>query len=536
MENAYEWNCYCAGRLCQAALKTGADVAHLAELDRKRWLAISMPVASARFDRRMLELMDADHDGHIRTEEVLAAIDFLKAKNFDFETLFHPTAEDEKALADVLEKQADLAKVEPSAEDKQAMADWEAKGKDKPVAVLGEATAAAEAALAAVEKTIDGFFTPAEDLPLVTEEPDKALPLRDHLNPRHLEAVLDFADKCVVPLLGARDSLSRLEWKRVKAAFAPYRDWVASKPVMGAAAKAALDDEERVLRYRLHLLEFLENYVNMRRLYDEDSLSIFQVGVLRIDAKEMNLCLHVENEGAHSALVGKSNCCVVYLKLERPSEGAVRTICAVVTAGTVAGLYVGRNGVFYDRDGKDWEAVVTKVVEAQVSLLEAFWAPWRKLGEAIGDLAKKFLGDRQTAVQTSMGSGKLPPEAQGGGAAMASSVAAIGIGVGMMGTAVAALAAAVKGMGPGQIVLAILAVLAVVSLPSVILTWFKLRQRDIGAVLNASGWAINRPMRFSMKRAAGFTKCAVSPWARIVAWSAAAVLWLIAIGMWVAAF
>ena len=50
------------------------------------------------------------------------------------------------------------------------------------------------------------------------------------------------------------------------------------------------------------------------------------------------------------------------------------------------------------------------------------------------------------------------------------------------------------------------ALVLVVSLPSVILTWFKLRRRDIGAILNAGGWAINRPMAFSIRRASEFTK------------------------------
>ena len=73
--------------------------------------------------------------------------------------------------------------------------------------------------------------------------------------------------------------------------------------------------------------------------------------------------------------------------------------------------------------------------------------------------------------------------------------------------------AAVKGMGPWQAVLAVVAIILVVSLPSVILTWFKLRRRDLGAILNAGGWAVNRQMRFSMKRARGFTKCAkTSEW------------------------
>ena len=505
----YKFNWFRAGRMAQVRLASGADVAHLAELDKKHWLAISMPTTGIRFDARMLELMDADGDKRIRTPEVIAAIRFLQAKNVDLDELFAKSEADEKKLADVLARQADLAKIPPSDADKLALADWEAAGLKPEVAVCGADTAAAEAALAAVEPIVDAFFLPPEDMPLVTEEPDRTLPLRDHLNPKHLEAVLAFAEKCVKPILGDVATLDRLAWKKVKAAFAPYRAWLAAKPVMNAGLKGELDDEERVLRYKLGLLEFLENYVNMRRLYAEDELAVFQTGTLRIDAKEMNLCFHVESEAAHSALAGKSNCCVIYLKLSRPSEGAVRAICAVVTAGTVAQLYVGRNGVFYDRDGKDWEAVITKVVESQVSLREAFWAPWRKLGEGIAATVKKFLGDREAAAQKNLEAGAQ--SAQAGGAAMASSVAAIGIGVGMMGAALASIMAAVSNMTWWQILVAIAAVILVVSLPSVILTWFKLRQRDLGAILNACGWAINRPMRFSMKRARGFTKCAGNP-------------------------
>ena len=507
---SYKWKWTKEGRMAQVRFVTGEDIARLAELDQKCWAALSMPTTGVRFDARMLELMDADGDGRIRTPEVIAAIDFLKAKNVNLDDLLKPSEADGKKLADVLARQADLAASAPSAADKQALADWEAKGKTPEVAVFGEATAAGEAALAAVESVIDAFFAPPEDMPLVTEAPDVTLPLRDHLNPKHLEAIMAFADACVKPVLGdGVTSIDRIGWKKVKAAFAPYRAWVAAKPVMNAGKLGDLVDEERVLRYKLHLLEFLENFVSMRRLYAADESATFQMGTLRIDGKEMSLCFHVASEAAHSALSGKSNCCVLYLKLTRPSEKAERSVCAVVTAGAVAQLYVGRNGVFFDRDGKDWDAVVTKVVENQVSLAEAFWAPWRKLGEGVASTVKKFLGDKQAAAQKNVEAGTQ--NAQAGGAAMASSVAAIGIGVGMMGTAVAAIAAAVKGMGALQIALSIVAIVLVVSLPNVILTWFKLRQRDLGAILNAGGWAINRPMRFSMKRARAFTKCAGNP-------------------------
>ena len=494
--------------------------------DLKNWYAIACPTTGVRFDLRTLQLMDTDGDGRVRTPEVQAALEYLKAKGVSLDELAHPSDEDAKKLEDVLKRQAELDKAEPSDLEKAAMAEWEAKGKTPEVAVFGEATAAAEASLAAVEKTVDGFFTPPEDMPLVTEEPDKALPLKEHLNPKYLEAILDFAETCVKPVFGeGKDVLTRMEWKAVKAKFAPYRAWVAAKPVMSPGSKDDLVEEERFLRYKLHLGELLENYVTMDRLYKSDS-AIFQTGVLRIDAREMNLCFHVDSEAAHSALVDKSNCCVIYLKISRPSEKLERLICAVVTAGQVGTLYVGRNGVFYDRDGKDWEAVVTKVVENQVSLMEAFWAPWKKIGEGIAGAVKKFIGDKQAKATDSVQKGT--ESTQAGGAAMASSVAAIGIGVGMVGAAAASLMAAISSMPAWKIGVAIVALVLLVSVPSMVLAWFKLRKRDLGVILNACGWAINRPMRFSMKRAAAFTKCAPNPMAKV--WLALLVLLLVALG------
>ena len=481
--------------------------------DLKRWYAISCPRTGLRFDSRTLEFLDSDGDGRIRSEELSAALELVKTAGYAVESLFEPDESLAAALADNLARQDDLGKVEPTDEERQALADWEAKGKVPEVAVAGDATADANAALAAVEEVVDGFFAPPEDMPLVTEDPDVELPLRDHLNPKHLEAVLAFAEKCVKPILGEKASLTRMEWKELKARLAPYRAWAAAKPETNSRAKAELVAEERILRYRLYLGEFLINYVTMDRLYGGESPAIFQTGVLRIDGKEMNLCFHVESEAAHSALADRSKCCVIYLKLTRPADGATRQICAVVTAGTIGGLYVGRNGVFYDRDGKDWDATITKVVEAQVSLLEAFWSPWRKLGAGIAATAKKFLGERQSAADAKLAAGAQKVAAgkageSGGGAAMASSIAAIGIGVGILGAAAASLMAAISKMTAWQIAGAVVAIILVVSLPSVILTYFNLRKRDLGAVLNAGGWAVNREMRFSMKRARGFTKCA----------------------------
>ena len=517
MENAHKWRFFRTARLAQVKIENGDDLANLAKLDRKLWTALAAPITGLRFDTRALQLMDTDGDGRVRLPEVLAALDFLKSKGVDFNDLFKDNAADRAALDKVTAAQADLAAAEPSAADKKLLKAWEDAPKtDAAILPFGDKTAAANDALAAVEATIDAFFTVPDDLPLVTEELDKTLPLTKNLNPKWAAAISAFGKDVAAPALGkdAAEELSRADWAAVKAKFAPYRAWLAAKPVMAADAKGKLEDEERLLRYKLNIVSLLRNFVNQADLYDPKTEAIYQTGTLYLAERACSLCFHVDDEGAHAALAEKSECCLVYAKLTRKGTSETRQICAVITAGCTAPLYVGRNGVFCDRDGRDWDAVVTKIVESQVSLREAFWAPWKKLGETVAAQVKKFIGDRQdaaTAGVTKAADGSAAKDSGGNSAAIASSIAALGVGVGMMGAAFAGLIGLVAGLPWWKTALAVVAVILAVSLPSVILTWFKLRRRDLGAILNAGGWAANRPLRFSQGLAAEFTRLATLP-------------------------
>lgn len=504
-----KWSTFRGGRTKQVLLKTPEDIENLASLDRKMYMAMSCPCKGLRFDARTLEFLDTDGDGRIRIDEVLSSIAFLKENNFDFKLLFEKNDEDSERLAQIMSRQAAIENEPPTKEELLAIEEWTKKETSEEISFLGEETQSAEEALKLVEPLIDEYFQPSSNVDLVTEESTRTLSLIDHINPRYIEAIMDFRAKCVDKILGKVDFIDMLGWKAIKTKFAPYRKWKSSRPVLASGAKDVLLKEEKILRFKMYLLEFLENFVNMGRLYSKASSAMFQCGTLRIDSRELCLCLPVESEAAHSALAEKSKCCMLYLSVSRPSDGIKRNICAVVTAGRTASLYVGRNGVFYDEEGRECDAVVTKIVEHSVSLVEAFWLPWRKIGETISSLVKKFVSDKQS--KTMPANFQVQPESirSGGGAVMASSVAAISIGVAMLGTAMAAVVKTITGIQPWWMIFpALAAVVLAVSLPSVVLVWFKLRKRDIGAILNASGWAVNRPIYFSMRRARRFTRCA----------------------------
>lgn len=468
---------------------------------------------------------------------------------------------------------------------------WLDQGSQPGVRPLGDATAAAVAAIQAVRAKVDDYFTrcrlaafdPRAAVPLNRSEGDygalaplalhayseaiaalplaqaaagRPLPLREGLNPAWAAALERFAEAALAPLLGGETSeLTEVGWRQVLDRIAPYEAWMGAKA--GAAVEAlgsarlreiladdgetrvaallerdlsfateagGLADLEKLIRYHQHLNRLLNNFVNFADFYDPDRIEIFRAGRLYMDGRLCDLCVHVRDVASHATLAAAGKIFLVYCDITRPAAKEKQSICAAITAGFAGSLWVGRNGLFYDRDGRDWDAVIVKIVESPVSLKEAFWSPWIKISAMIGDQIRKLLTSRQDAMlsatakqiestSTTVAAGAVPPAAppRMEGAALASSVAAIGIAVGLVGSAVGGLISVVSGLPPWRTLLGVLAIFLAVSGPSVVLAWFKLRARDLAPVLNACGWAVNSRIRITFRLGDTFTRAACPP-------------------------
>jgi hypothetical protein len=90
-------------------------------------------------------------------------------------------------------------------------------------------------------------------------------------------------------------------------------------------------------------------------------------------------------------------------------------------------------------------------------------------------------------------------------------VAALGVAVGAIGGALATVSAKVAEMHWWQVPLVLLAVMLAISLPAVIIAWLKLRQRTLGPILDANGWAINGRVKINIPFGAKLTDVAVLP-------------------------
>ena len=69
--------------------------------------------------------------------------------------------------------------------------------------------------------------------------------------------------------------------------------------------------------------------------------------------------------------------------------------------------------------------------------------------------------------------------------------AAVGMGLGMLGQMIVALAKGVAAIKFWVLILIIIGIMLVISGPAMFIAWRKLRKRDLGPVLNANGWAVN---------------------------------------------
>jgi hypothetical protein len=283
-----------------------------------------------------------------------------------------------------------------------------------------------------------------------------------------------------------------------------------------ADAANALVDLDKLVRYQAGLVTLLNNFVSFSDFYTRKDKAIFQAGTLFIDGRGCDLTIQVSDMAKHASMAGLSNAYLVYCDCTRKHTNEKTTIVAAVTAGDAGNLMVGRNGIFYDRAGKDWDATVVKIIENAISVREAFWTPYRRLGRMINNQIQKMAADQDKAIEAKTAdtvsataskaqeAAKAPADAKAAPPApfdvakFAGIFAAIGLAVGALGTALAAMMSGFLALIWWQMPIAILGLLLIISGPSMVLAWFKLRQRNLSPLLDANGWAVNTNAKVSI--------------------------------------
>ena len=72
-KHEYNWIFSSVGGSVRVLIKSGEDIEHLHELDRKMWTVLSCPVQDLEFDAATLKYIDSNGDGLIHVDEVIEA-------------------------------------------------------------------------------------------------------------------------------------------------------------------------------------------------------------------------------------------------------------------------------------------------------------------------------------------------------------------------------------------------------------------------------------------------------------------------------
>ncbi|MBE1425070.1 hypothetical protein H4684_001714 [Desulfomicrobium macestii] len=387
--------------------------------------------------------------------------------------------------------------------------------------------------------------------PVARIEANRPLPLETGLNPAWAQALSTFKALVVVPLFGDVQSLEQSRWEQIKSTLKPHEEWLAAKAgaeveSLGTVRLQELMDGDsrrelekiitedlslaeqvesfegvtRLVHFTRDLLVLLNNFVAFRDFYAQDRKAIFQAGTLYLDGRACELCVRVASPDTHATLATLSQTYLTYCRCMRRGSTEQMHIAAAFTGGDSDNLMVGRNGIFYDRAGNDWDATIVKIIEHPISVRQAFLSPYKRLGRMIGEQIAKFAAAKDSAVSTAAGS-KLSGMAPGADPAkpptpfdvgkFAGIFAAIGLALGALGTAMASVMSGFLTLSVWQMPLVIGGLVLMISGPSMLIAYLKLRQRNLAPILDAGGWAVNTKARINIPFGATLTTLAELP-------------------------
>jgi len=286
---------------------------------------------------------------------------------------------------------------------------------------------------------------------------------------------------------------------------------------------------EKIILYQWWMLEFVNNFVSFSRLYDPQDRALFEQGTLVMDGRRFTLCVAVANRAAHVRIAQNSKLFILYVALTQGKLSDKTEVAVGVTSGGKGNLYVGKHGIFIDRDGRPWDAQVTQIIENPISFREALISPFRRMGALVQSQIEKFSGageklvagklTQQTAImaasmQTAAQNAQTPTQAAASapqpqrGRNMRDLVIGGSVAFAALGGTLAYISKTLNEIeNPIGMVVKIVGLLALAMLlPMTINAWIKLRQRDIGTLLEAGGWAINSRMRLTRLMQRIFTR------------------------------
>ena len=475
----YNWSFANVGGVTRVRIQSAEDIRHLGELDKKMWTVLSCPVNGLEISSESLSLMDGDGDGKLRVKEVIATADYLCANLNEPQSLFEQS--DSIALDNIADEAIKAVAEQLAKDGKVSLAD-------------------VDAAIGAV--TIEEQVVPAAPLEadVIAAYKAKQAEYAAYFEQEKLQKL----GLALIPEDAPKPGMTEKKFLEMGKQIADYEAAKTAAETANAdalaAAKAVYAPLRKLILIHRDFYRLLRNFITLEDFYDNDQTTVasFEAGTLIIDQRACHLCIRVADLPKHDSQAPLSGMYLLYCNCENKKTGKTMQIVAAMTQGELKNLSVGKNAIFYDNDGLDYDASVFKIIDNPISIRQAFWTPYRKMSKWIEEKINKSASEKDAAVMGDMTSkaenvkvdGEAPKPAFDI-AKFAGIFAAIGMALGMIGTMLVAVAKGWVTLTWWQQILVFCGILLLISGPSMVMAWLKLRRRNLAPVLNANGWAVN---------------------------------------------
>lgn len=245
-----------------------------------------------------------------------------------------------------------------------------------------------------------------------------------------------------------------------------------------------LSNLEKTLLYQQHLVSFLNSFVNFANFYNPLARSVPEIGSVLLDGRWFRLVVHVPNKTKHIEQAKNSGFFLLYLTVTLQQR--TMDIAVAVTGSERGDLHIGKKGVFYDIHNDQFPAEVIHILDNPININEALFKPIEKLQSLAKQRLERFSKEQEQKLEA--GVSKEGTKDQ-------SSWMSGGVTLAALSSSFAYLVQTLTSIKLSSVLLVILAPLTILTLFSSLVAGWKLHRRDLGPILEASGWGINHPLR-----------------------------------------
>ena len=491
-------------------------------------------------------------DAVLKLEHVRARTQILQAAEMNGDGVIPPSAvkdeEQKKAVADLVVAMGGLADLngelgidleQLTAFPVQARA-WLQWSTQAPPTSF-ENPKASVAAIEGITSELDAFFKacmllkggekPASQNLMAIPNPEAQLEASAWISPECRESWRQFLGS--VPIGPA---LSWGMWEDFLSEAKAYAQWLAAEPKGGfsklsaerlaelventelhAALKAEIEadkasakqleklaDLEKVLLFQINMRAFLSSYVNFSQFYNPKTQSLPERGDLLMDGRLFRLSVKVLDRAKHKARAKDSGFFLLYVEVTDP-KGAFE-VATAVTGARRGDLHIGKKGVFTAIGGSPLPAEIVDILDNPINIREAFWAPFSSVRGFVQKKFENMASKHQQELEQTVDKGFAPADTANKAAMLNG-----GVTVAALSSSFAYLIKTLSSIQVTQLLTVTFAPLLVVALLSSLMAWWKLQRRDLGPVLEASGWGINHPLYAPSWATQVFTQAANVP-------------------------